>query len=125
MQILLDTHVYLWWLANSPRLGQEASEIIATADSVYISSASIWEAAIKTTTGKLEADIDELCEQIHGSGFVELPVTLRHAAASARLPLLHKDPFDRMLVAQAQTEPLHLLTADHKLAAYGSLVRLV
>ena len=90
-----------------------------------MSAASIWEAAIKIRLGKLDADPDELVEAIGRSGFVELPVRASHAAAVALLPPHHADPFDRLLVAQARCEPLHLLTADATLVRYGELVRLV
>lgn len=125
MKILLDTHVYLWWLAQSPRLTESAIRKIEAADEVHISAASLWEAAIKTTLGKLDADIDELRSQIAANHFRELQVTMTHAIAFSKLPLLHKDPFDRMLVAQAICEPLRLITADRRLADYSDLVELV
>lgn len=125
MKILLDTHVYIWWLMQSPRLGPEAIRRIESADEVYVSAASIWEAAIKTGTGKLKADVEDLRRKIVHSQFIELPVTAQHAVASSALPMLHKDPFDRILVAQAITEPLRLLTADRRLARYSGLVDLM
>ncbi len=125
MKILLDTHVYLWWLAQSPRLPEPAIRTIAAADEVYISAASLWEAVIKTNLGKLDADVDELRSQIAANHFRELPLTMTHAIALSKLPLLHKDPFDRMLVAQAISEPLRLITADRRLLAYSDLVELV
>jgi PIN domain nuclease of toxin-antitoxin system len=125
MKILLDTHVYIWWLMQSPRLAPQAIRRIEGADMVYVSAASIWEASIKTGTGKLRADVDDLQRKIALSQFIELPVTARHAVASAKLPLLHKDPFDRILVAQAISEPLRLLTADRRLASYSDLVDLL
>lgn len=124
MKILLDTHIFIWWLMKSPQLGNKAIELIETAEEVHVSAVSLWEAAIKTRTGKLDADVDELRSEIAASHFIELPMTMDHAITYARLPLLHKDPFDRMLVAQAITEPLRLLTADRKLADYTSLVQL-
>lgn len=125
MKILLDTHVFLWWLARSARLGERAITQIENADEVHVSVVSLWEAAIKTTTGKLEADIDELRSAISANHFIALPVTMDHVLSFARLPQLHKDSFDRMLVAQAITEPLRLLTADRKLVGYSSVVDLV
>jgi PIN domain nuclease of toxin-antitoxin system len=125
MRLLLDTHIYLWWLQDSPRLSRNAREGIIAAEEVYISSASIWEAAIKAGIGKLHADIDELAAQITTSGFRELPIRAAHAAAVRRLPDLHRDPFDRMLVAQAMCEPLRLMTADDSLRGYSELVELV
>ncbi len=125
MRILLDTHIYLWWLTDSPRLSQAAKQTIATATEVYISSASIWEAGIKITAGKLEADIDDLIEGIQANGFTELPITAKHSKQAARLPDIHRDPFDRMLVAQTLCEPLRLLTADEQILKYSELVDLV
>ncbi len=125
MRILLDTHLYLWWLADSPRLSETARERIRTADAVYVSSASLWEMAIKINLGKLQANLTEVAEQIHASGFEELPVLAAHAVQLLSLPNLHRDPFDRLLVAQALSEPLHLLTADQVLAGYSPLVVMV
>lgn len=125
MKILLDTHVYIWWLMQAPMLTPDGLRRIEQAEQVFVSAASIWEAGIKVATGKLRADVDELRRKIEESHFVELPVSARHAAASAALPLLHKDPFDRILVAQAVTEPLRLLTADRRLSGYSELVELL
>lgn len=124
MRILLDTHIYLWWLQDHPKLSAPARGKILAATEVYVSSASIWEASIKIGIGKLEADIEELVAQIAQNGFLELPVSARHAMQLARLPELHRDPFDRMLVAQAMCEPLRLLTADAQVARYSELVDL-
>lgn len=96
-----------------------------SATEVYVSSASIWEATIKIGIGKLDADIDVLAAQIAESGFLELPVSARHAMQLRRLPEIHRDSFDRMLVAQAMCEPLRLLTADAQMARYSELVDLV
>src|SRR6187402_3199418 len=101
MRILLDTHIYLWWLQDSPKLSTQARSNIESATEVYVSSASIWEAAIKISIGKLEADIEALAAHIVKSGFIELPVLARHSIQLTRLPEHHRDPFDRMLVAQA------------------------
>ena len=127
MRILLDTHVFIWAVLDDPRLTLEARALIEGADEVNISAASIWEIAIKSCVGKIEADIEKIAQAIKGSGFNELPVSIAHAAQVAKLPLLngHKDPFDRMLVAQSMTEPLVLLTADAKVLAYGGLIRAV
>jgi PIN domain nuclease of toxin-antitoxin system len=125
MRLLLDTQIFLWFLADSRRLKPPGRRRIREADVVYVSAASVWEASIKIALGKLDVDIDEVVTQIPASGFVELPVAARHAAAVAALPRLHDDPFDRLLVAQAMTEPLHLLTADEVLTAYSPLVELV
>lgn len=125
MRILLDTHIYLWWLEDHIKLSSKARELIQSADEVYVSSASIWEAAIKISIGKLEADISALAQQISLNGFIELPVSAKHASQIAQLPNHHRDPFDRMLVAQAMTEPLRLLSADTQVAQYSELVDLV
>ena len=125
MRILLDTHVYLWWLQDHPNLSAAARTKIVAATDVYVSSASIWEAAIKVGIGKLEVDIDQLLAEIDNSGFRELPVSARHAALVTRLPDIHRDPFDRILVAQALCEPLRLLTADSILQGYSELVEAI
>lgn len=125
MRILLDTHIYLWWLQDSPRLSAAARQQIQTATEVYVSSASLWECSIKIGLGKLQADIGELVAQIEASGFIELPVFARHTLVLAKLPEHHRDPFDRLLVAQALAEPLRLLTAEQQLSAYSGLVELV
>ncbi|OGU08420.1 MAG: twitching motility protein PilT [Geobacteraceae bacterium GWC2_58_44] len=120
-RILLDTHVYLWWLDDSPKLSHKARKMIENAEIVYVSSASIWEAVIKIRTGKLELEVtpDELIEGIERSGFVELPILAEHALAVYGLANHHKDPFDRMLVAQAISEPLLLLTVDPEVQKYS------
>jgi PIN domain nuclease of toxin-antitoxin system len=125
MRILLDTHVYLWWLQDHPKLSKEARSRIQEASEVYISSASIWEATIKVGIGKLDADVSQLVAEIANSGFRELPISARHAAAVATLPVIHSDPFDRILVAQALSEPLRLLTADSVLKGYSELVEVI
>ncbi len=123
--LLLDTHVYLWYLVDSPRITREISEQISKADVVLISAASIWEAAIKIQAGKLDASISDLVEGIEASGFSELPVRAEDAARVASLPPIHNDPFDRLLVAQALAGPFRLLTADSTIARYSDLVQLV
>ncbi len=100
----------------------KASSLIREAEEVYVSSASIWEIAIKWRIGKIEEDPEIVAAKLESAGLRELPVTNRHAVAVGRLPLLHNDPFDRLLVAQAITEGLHLLTADTHLAGYSDLV---
>lgn len=125
MRILLDTHIYLWWLTDSPKLSTAAKQTIATSNEVYISSASIWEAGIKISAGKLEAEIDDLIDGIQLNGFIELPITAKHSKQAAQLPDIHRDPFDRMLVAQTLCEPLRLLTADEQIVKYSELVDLI
>jgi PIN domain nuclease of toxin-antitoxin system len=122
VKLLLDTQIYLWVLDGSPRLSQRARTIILAADQVLVSAATIWEAAIKNALGKLRVDPALLVAEIARSGFIELPILARHAAAVSALPMHHKDPFDRLLIAQALTEPARLLTADSMLQSYSELV---
>jgi len=96
-------------MQDSAQLSKTARELILAAEQVYISSASIWEAAIKIKLKKLEVKIDTLTKAIFESGFTELPITIAHAAEVYKLPELHRDPFDRMLIAQAICEPLQFL----------------
>lgn len=125
MQILLDTHIYLWWLKDDRQLSKKARHFIADADIVYVSSVSIWEAAIKIQLGKLCADLHDLVNSIESEGFVELVLQSKQAAMLTTLPLIHNDPFDRILIAQAISEPVRLITADEKLKHYTELVEIV
>lgn len=93
-----------------------------SADAVFVSAASIWEISIKSGLGKLDTDVNELVARMEEAGFRELPVTALHAAAVRDLPDIHRDPFDRILVAQAMTEPLRLLSDDDNVAKYTDLV---
>jgi PIN domain nuclease of toxin-antitoxin system len=125
MRLLLDTHIYLWCVKDDKQLSKKARTLIQDASEVYVSSASIWEAAIKAKLGKLSVQIDALARAITESGFLELPITTDHAAYVYQLPDLHRDPFDRMLIAQTISEPLRFLTADSFLQQYSKLVELV
>ena len=119
MSYLLDSHVLLWWLEDSPRIGPTARNAIANPDArVLVSAASIWEIAIKQALGKLRAP-ESVVDLLPQEGFEELVVSGAHAQAAARLPPLHRDPFDRMLVAQARVEHLTLISHDQTLSAYG------
>jgi len=124
MRLLLDTHVFLWAVAGSASLKPAARRMIESAERVHVSAASIWEIAIKARLGKIDADPGALVAAIDDSGFVELPVTAAHAAGVTTLAPHHSDPFDRLLLAQALSEPLRLLTADAALARYSDLVLL-
>ena len=111
MSLLLDTHVLLWWLADDPELPDEVKNRLDHEPDVHVSAATIWEIAIKQALGKITGPAD-LPEVIRDSGFRELPIGFAHAMTAARLPPIHKDPFDRMLVAQARCEGLTLVTRD-------------
>ena len=125
MKLLLDTHILLWVMRDAAELSRSAKEMIERADDVYISSVSIWEASIKAAAGKLPLEPVRLEEAAMRAGFHPLHVTWAHALAVHGLPMLHRDPFDRMLVAQAVSEPMHLVTHDAGLARYSPLVTLV
>lgn len=125
MRLLLDTHVFLWAIAGSPQLKARDRKVIQDAEVVCVSAVSIWEIAIKARLGKLDADPAAVAAAIESSGFVELPVRATHAAKVFELPMIHNDPFDRLLVAQALTEPLRLLTRDPMLAGYSDLVQVL
>lgn len=119
-ELLLDAHVWLWWRAAHPRLGPTTRQAIRAAKGLRFSAASAWEIAIKAESGKLtlppRANLPVALGQ---DGIVALPISVEHALAAARLPALHRDPFDRMLVAQAMAEDLVLVTADAALSRYG------
>ena len=125
MRLLLDTHVFIWSVMDSRQLKAVTRRYLASAEIVYVSAASIWEIAIKSRIGKMTGDVEAFAAAIDTSGFQELPVTTMHAAAVAKLPLHHADPFDRMLIAQAFLEPLRLVTADKVLVAYGGAVEFI
>ena len=117
VRVLLDTHVYLWWAQNDPRLSAAAYGAIRTSSEARISIVTAWEIAIKYAIGKLKmAPLS--ADLLDRHGFTLLGLTLDHAAESAYLPIHHRDPFDRMLVAQARHERLTLITHDRRLLAY-------
>ena len=115
--ILVDTHALLWYLADDDSLSARAREAIESSADVRVSSASIWEIAIKSRLGKLDAG-DDLLERVR-DGFEQLDVTAAHAWATRELAPHHQDPFDRLLVAQSHLEGLPLVSADERLASYG------
>ncbi len=125
MRLLLDTHIFLWYLTASRKLPKSVFYRIEIADVVFISAASIWEAGIKIKQGRLQGSTSDLIAGIASSGFIELPMTATHSALAASLPEHHRDPFDRMLIAQAMSEPLRLLTADGVLRQYSELVEMI
>lgn len=125
MRLLLDTHIFLWWIKGDAKLAKSTRTKILHASEVYISSASIWEITIKIKLKKLNGNVKEIVEAITQSGFLELPITAYHAAAVATLPAIHRDPFDRILLAQAISEPLTFLTFDAQLKNYSQLVDVI
>lgn len=124
MRLLLDTHVLLWWLADSPRLTKPARTLIAGGSQVFVSAGTAWEISIKRALGKLTAP-DDLEAAVEASQFEPLPISVRHTIAAGDLAHFHEDPFDRLLVAQAKCEGLRLVTGDSRLAAYGPEVMLL
>jgi PIN domain nuclease of toxin-antitoxin system len=124
MRLLLDTHIFIWAVIGSTSLSAQARRTIEDAEAVFVSAATIWEIAIKARLGRIKADPNALVAAIDQSGFLDLPVSVLHAAGVAQLPALHNDPFDRLLIAQAMLEPLRFLTADASLRPYTELVTL-
>lgn len=119
MKLLLDTHAALWWLSDDERLGEQAAQHITDdTNQVLLSGAVIWEVAIKRSLGKLQAP-DDLAGTLLAAGAHALSVTVDHAAAVERLPWHHRDPFDRMLVAQASVERAAIVSRDDTLRPYG------
>jgi PIN domain nuclease of toxin-antitoxin system len=128
MRVLVDTHLLLWAAARSRRLPKEARRVLEDPrNDVHYSAASLWEIAIKLGLRRADfrVDLGRLRPALSEMGFRELSVTGTHAERLAALPPLHRDPFDRMLVAQSLSEPLVLLTNDDVLAGYGEVVRVV
>ena len=118
MSLLIDTHVFLWWRGNRPKISPRAAAAIAKSSAVFVSLVSAWEISIKVATGKL-GGIGPVEEGILQSGFEKLPITFEHAERVATLPPHHGDPFDRMLIVQALTEKLTIVTHDRRFEAYG------
>jgi PIN domain nuclease of toxin-antitoxin system len=128
MVLLLDTHVLLWTLDAPERLpGEIVAQLESPETTVYFSAASIWEIAIKASLGKTDFHYspEAIAQAARDTGFVELSVRAEHGAKVAQLPLHHRDPFDRLLIAQSLLLPAQLLTADAALVPYTELVRLV
>jgi len=118
---LLDTHIFLWWLSDSDRLSREVFDIISdTSNRIYISSATIWEIAIKENLGKLKVDAD-MRDAIESNGFIELKISAACANATKHLESIHRDPFDRMLIAQAIEGDMTLITVDRMIVRYGGV----
>jgi PIN domain nuclease of toxin-antitoxin system len=128
MRFLLDTHLLLWALNDPDRLSKATRDAIESPDNdVLFSTASIWEVAIKTRLGRPDFAVraEKIATEAIARGFAELLIRWQSASAVADLPMHHRDPFDRIIVAQAVTEPVHLYTVDRKLAPYSPFVRLV
>jgi len=125
LRLLLDTSIVLWVATDSPRLSEAARQEIESAEAVFVSSMSLWEMVIKADLGKLEVDFARLLRRMEAAGIRDLAVTWRHAMAVRTLAVHHRDPLDRMLIAQAISEPLRLITSDARLCAYSDLVMLV
>ena len=128
MKLLLDTHLLLWAAGTPERLGAEARELLTDpANDLVFSAASLWEVSIKCGLGREDFRVDPrlLRRGLLDNGYAELPISSQHAVGIASLPPLHKDPFDRLLVAQATLEGLLLLTSDGAVAAYPGPIRLV
>ena len=122
-RFLLDTHTLLWWLNDSPQLGPRCRQLISNdRNQVFVSAATTWEISIKMAIGKLRApeDMDSVVED---EGFSKLPISLYHGQLAGSLPAHHRDPFDRMLIAQAQAEGLILITADENISLYSLLLK--
>ena len=118
-RLLLDSHVLLWWLSDDPSLGEKAKEHIRDGcNEIYVSAATTWEISIKQALGKLVAP-DDMDKIVEDERFLKLPISLYHGQIAGRLPSHHKDPFDRMLIAQAQAEGLILVTTDPLFQEYG------
>lgn len=124
MRLLLDTHLLLWTLGEPRRIPRNALAMIERSD-VFVSAASVWEISIKAATGKLKANPADVLRAVEPAGFAWLAIQAEHAARVYDLGPHHLDPFDRLLVAQAQLEHMTLLTNDDTLAAYGEHVRVI
>ena len=125
MKFLLDTHLLLWWLSNSPLLSAQARQLIGDpGNAIFVSAVSLWEVWLKSSIGKLRVP-SGFAEKLAAEPFGNLPLRAEHTPVVAMLEWHHRDPFDRMLIAQAGSENLVLLTADRALGAYGRLVRVV
>ena len=128
MKLLLDTHLLLWVAAKPSKLPKKVRSLVLDSDNdLFFSAASIWEITIKSQLGRADFDVDAhlLRRGLTDNGYLELPINVEHALTALALPPLHKDPFDRMLVAQATVEGFVLLTSDEQVAAYPGPVRKV
>ena len=122
---LLDTNVFLWYFWGTSRINTIKHFVESGENKIYISSASLWEIAIKVRTGKLAVDLEQLRSEAEKYNFSELPITGKYLKTYLELPVLHKDPFDHLLLAQAIYSPMRLITGDSRLAEYSSLVMVI
>jgi PIN domain nuclease of toxin-antitoxin system len=120
VNLLLDTQIAIWFATDSPKLPKAALDLMERADTLSISAASIWEIALKSR--KLKVDVARIVERFAEAGILALPITWEHAVRSCDVATAHPDPFDRLLLAQAIDEPMHLVTADESLAQYSDNV---
>jgi PIN domain nuclease of toxin-antitoxin system len=125
MTLLLDTQIVIWATFEIRKLPAAARQQIANASAIYISAVSLWEIGMKVSAGKLKLSMNDLEAKLVAANAVPLALTWTHAVRSCDVAPFHRDPFDRLLLAQAVTEPLHLLTADESLKSYSSLVIVV
>ena len=125
MRLLLDAHILLWIVSGHERLDSTTRRRLAEADAIYVSAVTIWEIAIKRALGKLDVDIGALLDRMKQDGLVQLPIVYLHGVVAAALPSHHRDPFDRMLLAQAHVECLKLISVDSTLRNYDGLVEIL
>jgi PIN domain nuclease of toxin-antitoxin system len=120
VRLLLDTHILLWWGAGDRRLAKPARDIIAApSNDVAVSAATFWEIAIKLSLGRIEIDLSELLAAVKADDFEEIDVSIEHTLQLRALPDHHRDPFDRMLIAQSIVEGRRLVTRDESILAYA------
>ena len=127
MKILLDTHFAFWWQTGDTRITPQVQALVEDAHKVYVSQVSLWELAIKASLGRIQIDLPVFAQQVDSMGFSWLSIDNGHLLQLMHLPCYddHKDPFDRLLVAQSLSEPVILLTVDKKLGRYGPTVRII
>lgn len=126
MKLLLDTHILLWWLNDDGKLSGYARQFITNPDNdIYVSDISLWEIQIKIMNGKLNIDLEILIQQMLENNFQQLRIHKNHILSLTKLPRHHQDPFDRMLISQAISEPLHLITHDKNVSLYSESIILV
>ena len=126
MKYLLDTHAFLWWIADDPSLSKRARSIISDGgNEIYLSAASVWEIAIKSHAGRLEfrGELDSFVQRhVRKNAFLPLPITLSHSAKVRQFSNQHRDPFDQMLAAQSLVEEMPLISVDKKMDSFGATV---